>query len=128
MTEPFKPILYLKYGCPHCFKLRLFLLEAGRLGGFEVREFTPGDELEAAIKAELAPHFEKVTFPSVQAEPGTYRNESDALVAHYAEEFDVEPAALPLFQAYAGRLQPRLRALADENKALKTSLAEAKAS
>jgi hypothetical protein len=126
MSRNFKPILYLKFGCPHCFKLRLYLLEAGRLGEFEVREFTPGDGFEAAIKAELEPHFEKVTFPTVQMEPGRYRNESDALVAHYAAIYAVEPAELPLFQAYAGRLQPRLRALAQENKALKASLAEAK--
>jgi glutathione S-transferase len=125
MQPDFVPILYLKAGCPHCFKLSLFLLESGLAGRFERREFAPGDEHEAGIRSELGAHHEKPTFPTVQLAPGRYMNESDDIVRHYAEEMRVDLDSLPLFRTYADKLLPRLRNLARENKALKAQLAEA---
>lgn len=122
MPKPFKPVLYMKQGCPHCFKLQLFLLEAGLLGDFEPREWTPGDEAEAAIKAELAPHFDKVTFPTAQIAPGIYQNESDALVNRYADEAGVDPQSLTLFKAWTGKHHRLLKEFKAENKALKAEL------
>jgi glutathione S-transferase len=124
MQAPFRPVLYLKEGCPHCFKLRLFLLEARLADRFEAREFAPGDAREQPIRAELASHFEKVTFPAVQVAPGKYLNESDDIIRRYASEEGVDPALLPLFRAYADGLQPRLHRLSRENKALKQRLEE----
>ena len=66
MDQNFRPILYLKSACPHCFKARLFLTEAGIAGGIDVREFVPGDESDAVIRSELAPHFATISFPTVQ--------------------------------------------------------------
>jgi glutathione S-transferase len=122
MNDCFRPILYVKNGCPHCFKLRLFLLEVGLAGRFVLREFTVGEDMEQTIKAELSPHFDKVTFPTVQYAPGQYQNESDDLIARYAAEAEIDPRTLPLHVAWAEGLQLRLRRLNQENKELKAQL------
>lgn len=115
----FRPVLYLKATCPHCLKLRIFLLEADLLDRFEQRIFAAGDENEAAIRAELAPHFEKVTFPTVQYAPGKYMNDSDAIIAHYAEAETIDRADLPIFGTYAGSVLPNYMAVRKELRALK---------
>lgn len=122
MSTEFEPVLYLKESCPSCFKVRLFLLDAGLIGGFELREFTPGDEREQAIRDELAPHFEKTTFPTVQYAPGKYMRESDDIIALYKNERNVDVASLRLFNIYGEILLPRLRRLNRENKELKQQL------
>jgi len=122
MSQVFRPILYLKANCPHCFKARLFLTEAGIIDQFDVREFVPGDAAEAAIRAELAPYFAKVTFPTVQSLPGQYLNESDDIIAHYAAVAGTDPAALPLTRTYRDVLLPRLRNLKRENAALRAEI------
>jgi len=120
MTQsPFRPVVYLKSTCPFCLKLRIFLLEAGLLDRFDQRLFTPGDEEEDAIRAELAPHFDKVTFPTVQYAPGAFMNESDAIMAHYAAEAGIDPAALPIFSAYAGSVLPKYMETRQELERLK---------
>ncbi len=115
----FRPVLYLKSTCPHCLKLRIFLLEADLLDRFEQRIFTAGDENEAAIRAELAPHFEKVTFPTVQYAPGQYMNDSDAIIAHYADVETIDRAHLPIFGTYAGSVLPNYMAARKELRELK---------
>ncbi len=122
MNDRFRPIIYVKNSCPHCFKLRLFLLEAGLAEQFDLCEFSVGDEMEKNIKAELAPHFAKVTFPTVQYAPGRYQNESDDLIARYAAEAEIDPQTLPLHVAWADGLHLRLRRLKQENKELKAQL------
>ena len=122
VNQIFRPTLYLKASCPHCFKARLFLTEAGIADEFDVREFAPGDESETAIRAELAPHFAKPTFPTVQIAPGDYLNESDDIIAHCAGITGIDPAALPLTRMYREVLLPRLRNLKRENQALRAKL------
>jgi len=118
MTD-FRPVLYLKATCPFCLKLRIFLLEAGLLDRFEQRIFAEGDENEAAIRAELAGHFDKVTFPTVQHAPGAFLNDSDAIIAHYAKDAGIDPAGLPIFTAYAGGVLPKYMATRRELASLK---------
>ncbi len=127
MSAPFTPILYLKAGCPHCFKVRLFLLEAGLADRFEQREFTPGDDLETMIRDELAAYFEKMTFPAVQVSPGLYMNESEAIIAHYAAEFDIDTSALPLLRTFSDIILPKQQKLRSENKTLLARLEAANA-
>jgi len=96
----FRPIVYLKDRCPWCLKFRLFLLESGLRDDFEFREFVPGDDREAAIREELAPHFAKPSFPTVQIAPGVYMRESDDLIAHYAHAHGIDVADLPTLDQY----------------------------
>jgi len=100
MSATFKPTLYLKHACPFSFKLRVFLLEAGLLDAFALREFVSGTDDESDVHRELEPHFEKVSFPTAQIADGTFMNESDTLIAHYAREAGVNPAAMPTFREY----------------------------
>ncbi|WP_343608942.1 glutathione S-transferase N-terminal domain-containing protein [Novosphingobium sp.] len=118
-TTPFRPVLYLKDRCPWCLKLRLFLLEAGLIGGFELRVFVPGDDQEAAIRAELEPHVEKVTFPIAQIAPGRYLPDSGAIIDHYAQEAGVDVASLPTLDQYVRGPLATMAALRKEIAELK---------
>jgi hypothetical protein len=122
MSTAFTPLLFVKADCPHCFKLRLFLLESGLIDRFELRSFAPGDANEGPIRAELAQNMAKVTFPTVQVAPGRYQNESDDIIAFYANEAGIDPASLPLFVRFVEGILPRLQRLNRENKNMKTQL------
>ncbi|WP_260922775.1 glutathione S-transferase N-terminal domain-containing protein [Novosphingobium sp. 9] len=114
MTDTFHAVLYLKAACPHCLKLRIFLLEAGLMERFDMRVFTPGDDNETDMRAELAPWFEKVTFPTVQHTPGAFMNESDAIIALYAQEAGLDPARLPTFVDYTQGVLPKYQRMRRE--------------
>lgn len=94
----FTPILYIKSPCPFCLKVMAFLSEAGVLGSLAIREFWPDDEQEQTLREELEPHFEKVTFPTLQYAPGRFINESDKIVARYADELSLDPETMPFYQ------------------------------
>jgi glutathione S-transferase len=117
-----KPILYLKDKCPFCLKVLIFLLETGQLDGIEVRSFVPGTPEEAELKAELAPHFETVTFPAAQVAPGVYVKDSDALITYFADKAGADPADLQVFQWYSNGPFAAIGALYRENRELKERL------
>jgi hypothetical protein len=56
MTPAFKPVVYLKDGCPFCFKFRVALLEMGSIDQVEIRTFSAGTPEEADIRERLAGH------------------------------------------------------------------------
>ena len=87
----FTPVLYVKKDCPHCLKVRLFLLEARLTPAFDIREFAPGK----------------------------FMQDSDAIIARIAGERGVDRAALPVFMTYAHGVLPKLQAARKELKALK---------
>jgi hypothetical protein len=119
MAGEFKPILYLKKGCPFCFKLRLFLLEAGLLDGFVLREFAENSADEKVLHGELSRHFDKVSFPSAQVEPGRYMKDSDALITFFADKNGIDPRRLPTFQEYVSGPFRTIMSLFKENSALR---------
>jgi glutathione S-transferase len=108
--------------CPFCLKLRLFLLEAGLLDKVQIRE-TSSPEAEATIRDELAPHFQRIGFPTAEVKPGVFLADSDAIIAHFADNAGVNPADLPTFQTYAHGLLRSMLALYAENIELKKRLA-----
>lgn len=118
----FVPTIYLMQGCPFCFKLRLFLLESGLLDQVALHEFAPGTDVEGAVRAELSPHFEKVSFPAAQMEPGQYLRDGEVIIARFADRAGIIPARLPTLQAYvAGPLAVHIK-LYQENAALKKQI------
>ena len=124
MTEgTFVPTLYVKQGCPFCLKLRIFMLESGLLDTVEVREFAVGSDEEQAIRAELAPHLEKISFPTAMLAPGEYLGDSDAIITRFAGAADVDPAKLPTFRAYSAGVMPQMMSIFRENMELKKRLA-----
>jgi glutathione S-transferase len=120
MTQTtFKPIVYLKQNCPFCLKIRIFLLEAGMAQDVETRDFAPGTPEEDAIRTELAPHLDKVSFPSAQLEPGRYIAESDDIIAFLAAKSGRETASLPTYSNYVEGSFSMMMSLWKENQELK---------
>jgi len=115
----FKPILYLKAHCPFCTKLLIFLLEARILDTFDVRTIVPGTDEEARVKAELASHFDAVSFPAAQLSPGKYMKDSDALIAHFATQNNADPSQMFVLNWYVDGPFSALGTLWQENVELK---------
>jgi len=126
MTDnTFKPIVYLKENCPFCLKVRLFLLESGLASEVETRDFVPGSEEEEAIQSELSPHFEKVSFPTAQLEPGRYVAESDGIVAFFAAKAGRDPAGMTVYRNYVDGVFSMSMQLWKENQELKKAASAA---
>jgi hypothetical protein len=120
VSDPhFRPVVYLKKACPFSLKVRLFLLESGLIDKVDVREAAPDSAEDKAIRSELAPHFDKVTFPSAQVAPGTYMSDSDAIVARFAEMVAADPDHLPTLKMYKDGAFQQLMTLYKENAELK---------
>jgi hypothetical protein len=122
LADEFTPVLYLKHGCPFCFKLRVFLLEAGLLDRFRVKQFIPGTAAEQVFRDELALHFDKVSFPAVQVSPGRYLGDSDTLISFFANERGLDPTAMPTLQEYIQGPFKSLMSLSKENNGLKARI------
>jgi hypothetical protein len=123
VAADFRPILFLKKGCPFCFKLRVFLLDAGLLDRFELQEFEPGSAEDRRIHATLSAHFDKVSFPAAEIAPGRYEKDSDNLISTFARQFGVDPARLGTYQEYVTGPFSTLMTLFKENKELKQGAA-----
>lgn len=122
MTDTaFRPVLYVKEGCPFSLKVRLFLLEAGLLDKVTVVQ-APTPEQHRQLANMLAARLGKASFPTAEIAPATLLAESDALVAHFAKDAGTDPAELPTYQAYASGVFPRLMQLHRENAEFKQKL------
>ena len=119
----FKPTIYLKDKCPFCFKVRVAISETGLADQLIVKDFVPGDENEAAMRAELAPHFEKVTFPAAEIEPGKFIADSDGIVAWLAEKAGRSTDDLEVLGHYLRGPFSSMMTLYKENGELKKQLA-----
>ncbi len=120
MTDTtFRPVVYLKAKCPFCMKVRIFLLESGLKGQVEVKDFAPGTDQEQAIRAELEPKLEKVSFPAAQTAPGRYMTDSDAIIGELAGGVGQDPAAMPVLSAYVEGPFQQIMTLFRENMELK---------
>ena len=118
----FTPTVYLKTNCPFCLKVRIFLLEAGLMGKVKVRDFVQGEPEEQAIKDELAPHLEKVTFPAAEIAPGKFIADSDGIVGHFAGEAKVDPGQMTVLRNYVQGPFQRMMDLFRENRELKAKV------
>ncbi|WP_313807850.1 glutathione S-transferase N-terminal domain-containing protein [Sphingobium sp.] len=120
MTNSFTPEIYLKQGCPFCFKLRLFLLEAGMIDIVHIAEYAPGTAAEKQKKEELSHHFDSGTFPVAQTAPGAYLKDSDAIIAYFGAQSGVNPEDMPTLKAYIAGPFASLIQLYKENMELKS--------
>ncbi len=123
MSEPSKPVVYVKRSCPFCLKVKLFLLEAGLMKTVAIHEFEPGSQQEHDIRSELAGRLDKVSFPAAWIEPGRYLTEADTIIALLAARAGRDPADMPVLASYVeGALKPMM-ALWKENFEPKTTAA-----
>lgn len=121
MTDSFTPVIYMKYGCPFCFKLRLALLEAGMLDEVKIQEFNGGSSEETTIKQELAGKLDKMTFPAAEIAPGNFMTDSDALIEHFLSAKGIAAGSLPTLNAYKQGPFQQIMNLFKENRELKKS-------
>jgi glutathione S-transferase len=119
----FRPVVYLKEKCPFCMKVRIFLLESGLRDEVEVKDFAPGTEQEQAIRGELESHFDKVSFPAAQLEPGSCMADSDGIIQQLAARTGQDPKQMPVLQAYLEGPFQSIMTLFRENMELKKQLA-----
>lgn len=120
MSDPnFRPVVYLKEKCPFCMKVRIFLLESGLKDNVEVKDFAPGTDQEQAIRTELEPRLEKISFPAAQTAPGRYMTDSDAIIGQLAGLSGSDPAKMPVLNAYIEGPFQQIMQLFRENRELK---------
>jgi len=110
--KTFKPKAYLKEGCPYSFKYLLFMTEARLLDQVDVIRCDPETAAFDAVKQKLSKATGRdATFPTVEIEPQQYLSDSDRVIEHYAQRYNVQPATLPTFSFYKETLFPQLAAL-----------------
>lgn len=125
MTTDFKPVAYLKDSCPFCFKLVMFLAEAGLMDKVEIIRIKGEDEdqmnhYRTLLKEKTG---ETASFPTVELEPGKFSSDSEGLIAHFAAQYEVNVDALAGLAYYKENLFPAYIARFKEAKALKEELA-----
>ncbi len=119
MVDQFFPTLYLKRSCPFCLKLRIFLTEAGMVDGFRIVIFDDGDETHQALRGRLTAAGQEPSFPAAELAPDTLETGSDALIARFARQAGLDPAAMPLLTYYTEGVFKQYIAMFRELKELK---------
>lgn len=106
-NEP-KAKAYIKEGCPFSFKFLVFMAEASLLDEIEIVRLREGDADYEAAKQKLSEHLGKVSFPTVEIEPGRYLADSDRLIEHYAQRAGLSSDAMPVLSLYKEGILPKL--------------------
>ena len=122
-AQPFKPIAYLKEGCPFSFKYLLFMVEAGLSDEIEMIRCDPRDPEFDTVKAKLTAGLRKpASFQTVQIEPGRYESDSDALIRHYAMKNGVRESSLPALAFYTETILPQILDLHEQKSGADTRM------
>ena len=100
MTATPRTKAYLKKTCPFCLKLRIFLTEAGIADRFDFTVLDDGDDTHKGLRARLEAAGLSPSFPAVELGAGSLVVGTDDLIARFAGEAGVDPAALPLLAYY----------------------------
>ncbi len=88
MTHPFKPVAYLKEGCPYSEKLLSFLTEADLTDDVLIVRCAVGTPTMDAVREKLSSATGKEPkFPTVEVRPGEFRTESDELISYLSETY-----------------------------------------
>lgn len=111
--------IYLKNTCPFCLKLRIFLTEAGIADRMDFVVFADGDDTHRALRARMQDAGQEASFPAAEIEPGKLTTGTDALIARFAKEAEVDPASLPLLKYYTEGVFRRYGEMFRELKQLK---------
>lgn len=93
--------VYLKKSCPFCLKLRIFLTEAGLADKVDFTVFADGDATHQSLRSRMQAAGQEPSFPAVEFEPGKLTTGTDELIARFARDAGVDPAALPLLRYYS---------------------------
>ncbi|HEU4603789.1 MAG TPA: glutathione S-transferase N-terminal domain-containing protein [Steroidobacteraceae bacterium] len=89
MNAQFKPVAYVKEGCPYSMKFMNFIEDADLADELEVVWCAPGTHKMEAVREKLtAATGEPAQFPTVEVEPGDYRTESKQLIQYFSEHYN----------------------------------------
>jgi hypothetical protein len=89
MNDQFKPVAYIKEGCPYSMKLLNFIDEAQLRDQIDVVRCAAGTPVMDAVKQKLS----KATgsspkFPTVEIEPGEFKTESSELIRYFKQRYE----------------------------------------
>jgi hypothetical protein len=91
MSDEFKPIAYVKEGCPYSEKLLNFLTEAHLTDRVDIVRCKVGTPTMEAVREKLASAIgEAPKFPTVELRPGEFRTESAELIGYFSQRYGTD--------------------------------------
>jgi hypothetical protein len=91
MNDQFKPVAYIKEGCPYSLKLLNFIEEADLSDQVDVVRCATGTPVMRAVKEKLSVATGKSPkFPTVEIKPGVFKTESAELIDYFSERYGGE--------------------------------------
>lgn len=88
MTDQFKPVAYIKEGCPYSMKLLDFLTEADLTDQVEIVRCSAGTPAMDAVREKLqSATGDTPQFPTVEVEPGEFKTESADLIRYFSKKY-----------------------------------------
>lgn len=103
----FMPTAYVKTNCPFSFKFRLFVTEAGLSDQFAFVELDVNAPSHVNDKAALRADVGHAhTFPVVEISAGEFMDDSDALIAHFANLHGIDHTQLATLNFYRNGVFP----------------------
>ncbi len=90
MSTQFKPVAYVKEGCPYSMKLLDFLVDSKLTDRVEIVRCRAGTPTMDAVREKLSSATgDTPKFPTVEVQPGEYRTESSELIRYFEEKYRV---------------------------------------
>ena len=88
MSDAFKPIAYVKEGCPYSEKLLKFLAEAQLTDEVDIVRCAVGTPTMEAVREKLSSATgDRPKFPTIEVQPGEFRTESAELIRYLSEKY-----------------------------------------
>jgi hypothetical protein len=88
MNDQFKPVAYIKEGCPYSMKLLDFLSEAKLTDRVDIVRCASGTPTMEAVREKLSSATgDAPQFPTVEVEPGQFRTESNELIQYFSKKY-----------------------------------------
>lgn len=88
MSSQFKPVAYVKEGCPFSMKFMDFIEDSDLEDKIEVVWCEPGSHKMEVVREKLAAATgDDAQFPTVEVEPGEYRTESKELIQYFSDRY-----------------------------------------
>lgn len=92
MSESFKPVAYIKEGCPFSMRLLQFITEEQLTDRVDVVRCATGTSVMQAVREKIeAATGHRAKFPTMEVEPGEFRSESDELIDYLDRKYVAGP-------------------------------------
>jgi hypothetical protein len=89
MNDQFKPVAYIKEGCPYSMKLLNFIEEAHLQDRVDVVRCAAGSPVMDAVKRKLSEATgSSPKFPTVEIKPGEFKTESNELIRYFQQRYE----------------------------------------